>query len=105
EAELRFDRRVTGWDQAVLPFGRARRADPEGFSAVGAELCDVAGRVERAADVEAVRGVGPGRGEVLPHPGPPLPLAVLIHPPPIRIPGRQPAEQAADQEHDLAGGG
>lgn len=69
-----------------------------------AELLDPAGRVERAADVEAVLGVGPRRGEVFPHPGPHVAFAVLVHPHPVRVPGSQAAEQAADEEHDLAVG-
>ena len=104
EAELRLDRRVAGRDQAVLPAGRGARGDLEGVGARDAELGDLAGGVEGAADVEAVRRVGAGRGQVLAHPGPHVALAVLVHADLMRVAGRQAPEQAADQEHDLAVG-
>lgn len=69
-----------------------------------AELLDTAGRVERAADVEAVLGVGARRGQVLTHPGPHVALPVLVHPYAVRVPGREATEEAADEEHDLAVG-
>lgn len=104
EAELCLDRRVAGRDQAVLPGALARRSDLEGVAAVDTELLDAAGRVEGTADVEAVPGIGAGRGEVLAHPRPHVALAVLVHPDPAGVPGGQTAEEAADQEHDLAVG-
>ena len=78
---------IAEWLDGIRPYSHVRgraRADLEGVRAVDAELLDPAGRVERAADVQAVRRVGAGRGQVLAHPGPHVALAVLV----ARAPGR-----------------
>jgi hypothetical protein len=93
---------MAGRDQAVAPAGAGAGADGEVRGGrVQAELFDVAGGVEGAADVEAVGGVGAGGGEVLPDPGPHVALAVLVPVVACGLGRAQPPEQAADEHHHL----
>ena len=73
---------IAEWLDGISPYSqrvRGARGDLEVRRAgSGAELLDPAGGVERAADVEAVGRVDAGGGEVFAHPGPHVPLAVLV---------------------------
>jgi hypothetical protein len=60
--------------------------------------------VECAADVEAVRRDGSGRGQVLAHSGPHVALPVFVHAHPAGVARGKPPEEAPDQEHDLTVG-
>ena len=93
---------VAGRDEPVEPFGARARGDHEvGRPGCGTGLGDPAGRVEGAAHVEAVGPVDAGRGEVGPDPRPHVTLAVLVGGVAAVVVRGEPAQQAADQDHDL----